>query len=249
VSYKNNRDFVVKDDIVIVHAGVTLNNYVTHQTRFEEFNPVKFSIEFVANYGLSVTAAENTMSDGFILQSQAKETSDVDGGKKVCITLLRKLEYFVDDAFAGDEKIISKFRLSKTKIFAGKTDIFIGFIKDVLVTVAEYEADLILKGLTRELIMELKDALDNLDTQRREQIEAIQSRPLHTKNRIDKMNDLWQQLVSLDKASSFVFATEPEIKKLFDLPRPRISSSSDSELELVNEKIGEQGSSESVVAE
>jgi hypothetical protein len=249
VSYKNNRDFLVKDDVVIVHAGVTRNNYVTHQARFEEFNPIKFSIEFVANYGLSVTAAENTMSDAFILQSQAKETSDVDKGKKVCVTLLGKIEYFVDDAFVDDPKIVSKFRLSNTKTFAEKTDIFIGFIKDVMVTVGEYEADLILKGLTRELIMELKDALDNLDTQRREQIEAIQSRPLHTKNRIDKMNDLWQQLVSLDKASSFVFPTEPEIKKLFDLPRPRFSSSSESSLELVDEQIDDLESSESVVGE
>jgi hypothetical protein len=40
---------------------------------------------------------------------------------------------------------------------------------------------------------------------------------------------------------------QPEIKKLFDLPRPRISSNS--ELELVDEQMDDLESSESVVAE
>jgi len=62
----------------------------------------------------------------------------------------------------------------------------------------------------------------------------MHTRPLYTKDRIMKMNQLWKQLGELKEASDIIFADELEIKALFALPKASTRSSDDEEENEIN---------------
>ncbi len=226
----STRHFNVSDVQLIVHSGVVKDSYVKHQTSFEEFNSVKFHLEYASAIAGIIMAAKNTTSDGFILKEQAKETSDVKEITKKLEKSLRKVSFNVKDYFEYKPSIIKEFRLSAISQFTSNSDTFIGYTKDVLGVINKYKAELLEAGLKEDLIPIIETQLTELDTQRREQIEAIQSRPVLTKERIDTMNKLWKHLVDMRDASNIVFDESPEIRALFALPKAITRASGDKEI-------------------
>lgn len=79
--------------------------------------------------------------------------------------------------------------------------------------------------MSEEGIARIEQSFEDLDLQRREQIEKIKARPSVTQDRIEKVNDLWRELVKIHKAAEILFFDNPEIRDLFKLPkRVRYSS-------------------------
>ncbi len=226
----SNRLFTITDDHLIVHSGVVKQNYIKHNAPFAEFNSVKFHPEYATTIESTITAAKNTTSDGFFLKEQAKETSDVKEITKKVEKSLRKVAFNVKDCFENKPSIIKEFRISAISDFNSNSDTFIGYIKDVLGVINKYKPDLLESGMKEQLISTIEDQLMELDKQRREQIEAIQARPVLTKERIDTMNSLWKQLVDMRDAADIVFDESPEISALFALPKATNRSSTDEEI-------------------
>ncbi len=219
------RIFTLGDDHVIVHTGVIKNRYEKHAASFTDFNNVKFHTEYHNHLAQLINDAKNTLSDGFILKSQARETAEVKDISDQLEKSLKKLSFNVKSCFIDDPKIINEFRLNRISEFSKNPDRFIGFTKDVLVMVDKYKGDLLKEGLKEETLMIISAQQEELDLQRREQIEAIQSRPVHTRERIDTMNNLWKHLVELRDASDIVFDGQEEIRVLFELPKSTVRSS------------------------
>ncbi len=226
----SNRQFNISDDQLIVHSGVVKDNFVKHHSPFTEFNSVKFHAEYPELIASTIMAAKNTTSDGFILRGQAKETADVKTITKKLEKSLRKLSFNVKSSFEDQQSIMKEFRISAISDFTSNTDTFIGYIKDVLGVVNKYKTELLAVGMKEELITTIQDQLTELDKERREQIEAIQARPVLTKDRIDTMNNLWKHLVDMRDASDIVFDEAPEIRALFALPKATTRGSNDDEI-------------------
>ncbi len=225
------RQFQLSDDQLIVHTGVVRENFIRHNGAFAELNDIKFHPEYHTDIATTISLAKNTVSDAFNLKAQAKETADVKAVSKALEKSLRKLAFNVKSRFEDQKSIQKEFRLSAISDFTTNADTFIGYIKDVLGVVNKYQAELLEEGMKEELIATIENQLNDLNKQRREQIEAIQARPVLTKNRIDTMNALWKHLVDMRDASDIVFDEQPEIRALFALPKhnSRISSETDTE--------------------
>ncbi len=241
------RLFQLADDTVTMQGSVIRGRYLTHRDKFAEFNEVKFHAEYHNDIAKKISNAVATLSDAFILKSQALATSRVDETSKELEKSLNKVRFVVKLRFSGVKKIMGEFRFNKLAEIAPHADKFIGYSKDVLIMIEKYKAELIDEGLKADLIMDINGLIEDLDNRRREQIEAIASRPVHTTNRIDTMNELWKALVEIRDAANITFADQPEIRALFQLPKQSRSSSEEESGEVSEDLIldsSEEGSGE-----
>lgn len=226
------RQYSLKDEKLTVLAGVTRDHYIKYQASFSSFNDVVFPEDYHdVTLAEKLTAAKTTMSDAFIVKGQAKETADVEEAKSALLKPMKVLAFVVETRFEQDPVILNEFMLNQLNSKSQNADTLIAFTKDALITVEKYNDELIESGMKPDLVDIIQQACDKLDDQRREQIEVIRSRPGITHERIEKMNDLWKELVKINKAADIIFEEQPEVKALFDLPKAsRYSSQEDGEL-------------------
>ncbi len=220
----DHRLSTLRDDKLITHTAVVKEHYIAHQDNFKGFNASVFHDNYHQDMQGKIDLAEDTTSDAFILKTQAMQTSKLEQYKSELSLDLHSIDFIVKKVFIDDEAVIKEFRLNKIYEVAKSPDSLIGFSKDVLVMAKNYKEELATEGLTDEKIVELKDKIEKYDKQRRVQVEAMHTRPLHTKDRIQKMNNLWSQLCELRDASDIIFANDPELKALFALPKAHAKS-------------------------
>lgn len=214
------RLFKVNDDKVITLAGVARSHYMKYKEYFTDFNPTIFFEEYEhTTLAAAITSAQDTLSDSFYVKRQMKETDGMQKAMKLLKRELKKLSFCVLDQFRNVPGVLEEFKLNGFASKYRKADLLIGFTKDVLMTIDKYKADLQKSGLTDEEIAKIEQRCENLDRQRREQIEVINARPRLTQDRIEKMNALWLELVKINMAAEFIFDDNPEIQKLFALPK------------------------------
>lgn len=210
----------VKDDTLITLAGVTHAHYIKYKMFFTDFNNIVFPEGYEDRVlATKIDAAQCTISDAFILKSQAKETADVESARRTLLKELRVLAFYVDNSFEGNAVVLKEFLLKRVGKKYRNVDALIGFTKDTLNKVTKYKTELFKNGLHDELIERISAACDTLDVKRREQVEVIRSRPKITQDRREKVNALWKELTKIHKAAKLIFADNPEISSLFDLPR------------------------------
>ncbi len=216
------RHATLKDDKLITHCSVIKDHFVTHQAHFNGFNNIVFHETYHEVIQGKITLAQDTMSDAFILKRQATHTSKLEEQKSTIVRELSGIEVIVKRGFHDNQAVINEFRLNKIHEAAKNIDTLTGFSKDVVVMIKNYQAELTVEGFDITKTEAFQNSITELDTLRRNQMEAIHTRPIHTKDRIQKMNVLWQQLCELKDVSEIIFANEPELKALFALPRSAV---------------------------
>lgn len=241
-----NRMYKIKDDKLLVLAAVARDYYIQYKMFFNSFNKVMFTEEYQDSVlGVKISEANATMSDAFIVKTQAKETADVEKAKMALLRLLKILRLIVKDRFDNKTEVLNEFLLANLSTIAQNADSLIAFTKDALVRVDKYKTELMESGLDDTLLTNINNALEDLDSQRREQVEVIRSRPGITQDRINKMNALWKELVKLNESAEVIFEENPEVRVLFDLPKaPKSGSSTEEE-----EQVEDTDQSEDVVDE
>ncbi len=232
------RNSHLSDDSLMIHSEVVLDRFVVYHPRYTAFNSVKYHPDFHLSFKEMIDAGIATLSDEFVVKEQANKTAASEALKKKLGKKLNLAQLVVEDTFGDDPTRYNEFHLNNISKYIIKVDSLIGFTKDVIVLLKKNHTELLANGLHDNFIFELEALVDELDLARRAQIEMIHARPVHTKNRIEKMNDLWKTLSDLSKAAEFVFEDEPELRDLFALPKPVRNSSSgesdDSETEEID---------------
>jgi len=228
------RQSPLRDDKLITHTSVVKEHFITHREAFANFNSTVFHAAYPDEFQGKINLAEQTISDGFILKTQVRHTNKVEEHKGELVRELASIDFTVKRAFAQDPSIVNEFRLNKISEMSKNIDSLIGFSKDVHVMIQNYQTELIAEGFTNDKTDHFKKKIEDLDKLRRIQVEAMHTRPLYTKDRIMKMNQLWKQLGELKEASDIIFADELEIKALFALPKASTRSSDDEEENEIN---------------
>lgn len=210
----------ITDDALRTLAGVVRSDFMKYKMFFTTFDPKRFTDDYEDRVLAElITRSQNIMSDEFFLTSQAKETADKDEATEELRRALKVLEYYVNARFGHNKAMLDEFLLSHVNKIFRNADILIGFTKDTLVKVETYKTELLEAGLTEELIANIETALDNLNRERREQVDTIRKRKLKTTERVDTINSLWKVLTHLQDAARILFYNNPEIRELFELPR------------------------------
>lgn len=214
------RSYSMKDDKLIILVGVARDHYIKYKASFNSFNDVIFPPDYEdVVLGKKLLEAKEILSDAFVVKRQAKETADVQEAIKKLLRPMKILAFIVNTHFARNSVVLDEFMLNRLHTKAQSVDTLIGFTKDALNTVEKYQDELVESGLKPELVTIIKEACASLDKERRQQIKIIKTRPGLTQERVEKMNDIWQELVKLSRAANVIFEDHPQVKVLFDLPR------------------------------
>ncbi len=229
------RIFNQKDDDVVVHSSLVLEYFKEHELRFRDLSSTKYSPEFTEYFTDTLDSAESTLSDMFIRAAQVRETSELGVIKDDLVKTLNKLEFYVDEAFESDPLTANEFYLANVRDYSHHVQTFIGYTQDLLVTVISYKEKLMAVDMKPDMIANISNLLEALKKQHHEQRSAIHRRARATQDRILKMNKLWEVLVKIKEGAKYVFENEPELRKLFDLPKSRLASDDIIEDEVVED--------------
>lgn len=222
MSAKIRKMYRIKQESLPIQAGVRGESFTKYQSRFTEFHPSAFPVDYVARVLTpKITAVQEVLSDEFVVAGQAKETMDMKDAVHALVKELRSLGFTVKLVFGGNAVVMEKFLLNKLSVKARNPDTLLTFTKDLLTTVEEFNSALLDGGMKEDCVEKIRQAYKALDKVRREQIDLIKARPSLTQQRILLLNELWKELQMLHNASKIIFEDERVIKKLFDLPTPR----------------------------
>ncbi len=223
---EEKRDYNLKDDDVVYPSSITFSNFKEYIADFVDIGPTKFTPEFVEEFEGALDSARSTISDSFIKSESVKHTSAIDKIKSETLGVLNKLEYHVEGAFINEEHIIKSFHLNKARDLSHHTSSFSGYLDDVVVIIIKHKEALITEGMKESVIQTLSEAINGIrkhvDLRHKVKID----RAVATQDRIRKMNHLWSFLVKLKNAAKHIFEDQPEIRALFDLPKPKSPSDS-----------------------
>lgn len=214
----------MNDDAFLTLADAIRTSFIEYKMFFTTFDGKRFTEDYADRVLATLIAtSRDTMSDEFFVTSQAKETAEKDAAMKRLRQALKPLEYYVNKRFAGDQALLDEFLLYKAGTGYRNADTLIGFTSDTLVKVAKYKSELYDEGVTDAIIATIESARDDLNTQRREQVEVIRARKVKTKARIENINRLWKELSNMQDAARVLFFDNPEIRELFELPKGKRS--------------------------
>ncbi len=222
---KKARSFNLSDDIVVSHANLTFSYLKEVIDKFSTLNSNRYGPEYIETLEGVIDKASSTLSDKFIISAQTFETNEIKKCKKLVASDLEDLKYYVDQAFGDNEAIIKEFQLDDISDYIINTDIFIGYISDLIVAVIRKKTELQKHGFTDELIAAISEGLGSLSEHRLKQKTAMNTRRESTQNRIAIMNLLWSHLVQLRDAASRIFTDDPVMRSRFDLPKQKDHSS------------------------
>lgn len=228
MSSKEVRKSKVDDDALITLARVICSHLTEYKMFFTSFDNQIFTEDYEERVLKPlISNSQNILSDKFFLKSQAKETADKEDARKVLRRRLKILEFYVMSKFANNKAILDEFLLHTVGTTYRNADALIGFTKDTLVKVETYKSELFDAGVTDTLIANIEDAKNNLNTQRRQQVETMRKRKVKTKDRINRVNRLWEELTKIQDVARILFFANPEIGALFELPKGKKSKATD----------------------
>ena len=163
--------------------------------------------------------ATRTLSiDDFERGLLARRTEDLLAIMQECHQLVRRLRYYVGQAFDTRQSIKREFRLLSYNKKRKRQANFILWMQSFVETVIKYREDLQAAGAPPALIDDLKSGVGELG--RLNLVQEIRKgiRSNHTQERIENLNMLYDALKRIEKLAYFVYPNEERDLAFFLLP-------------------------------
>ena len=131
---------------------------------FNNFNPVRFTQQFLIDYQAAIIAARDFISDEAIIYEGTSLTQTVQDRLKDAQKLYKIIKYFVEDAFANDIGVQNKFGLDNYKAIRINPTEMVLFLSNLYAQARTYQAQLTAKGLNISKIIEIEILRNDLYT-------------------------------------------------------------------------------------
>lgn len=131
-------------------------------TDFANFNPVKFTSQFLLDYQAAIFAARDFIDDETMLDNGSSLTQTVQNKLKEAQKLYKIIKYFVEDAFTSDIGIQNKFGLDNYKDVRTNPQQMVMFLSNLYTQAITHQNQLINKGLSSTKITEIQSLRDTL---------------------------------------------------------------------------------------
>jgi hypothetical protein len=204
-----------KDAEMIQKSRIRRENFLTDLEAFVEEDP-DFDQPFSENWLSLIDECASFTTDK---QAKAEQTAKT----KVLLKLMQdsinesdRLERFVDKAFPGDKSVHNEFGFKKGLSKISQEEMM-DYVKHLYETAKKYQTQLISSKYSSERIEALNTLYINLYTADTEQEEAKQGIPALTKDRIEKLNELWKISETVNKAANIIFKDNPEKRNRYKL--------------------------------
>ncbi len=225
-STKETRNYEVSDSEMLAGAREFHAEYSNYSEGFINLDALTFTPTFNDEFKGRITLAEDLPSDDVLIDRQVQETADVDETVDHCLNAIRFARYFISKAAKkqGRPQILNEFGYNDLEAARGSGKKMILFMKDFLVGLNAYSADLIAENFTSEKMTEIKDLAESLEQECAEQTEAKNNRHRTTVSRVRLMNSVWNDMVLFADAVEFAHPDDAVARAIFTLPRKSPSS-------------------------
>lgn len=164
------------------------------------------------NEGLAAMSTDETMLDA--LNEATEETFAAYGP---VLKLADELEFFVDKAFAEEERRGDEFGFKLLRSVSGQTNLKFTLYAFTLSTIyPDYAPELLAAGLPATWVTDYKNAISVAADKEINQERAKRMRIRATTNRVLQHNRIYAKWKSVNKASKVIYRSKPETMKWWE---------------------------------
>ena len=192
-------------------------SFLKRLSDFETFDPA-FNNAFALDWMAQIEALEKHPSDETFVDSQQEISELVKHKIEDMGTLLQSIEYYAQQAFPTNTRVLMEFGFDKMAYPAqtGTPRLAINAYA-LLMVLTDYEADLLSAGMPATLKAEFETACDKLGEAEIGLEYHKRLRIRSTTQRIRLFNTLFETHQKVDKAAHVIYLKQPEISKQFEL--------------------------------
>lgn len=212
------RRYNVSDAEMLSEARNFTTLVTKHLPAFSGFDSQAFSSESIEVFSTTIKGAEEMPTDNVLIDIMASSTQKANETLEKCYEEVSLTKYYAKKVFRDNKPVMNQFGYNDLTKIRKSVDKMIRFMDDLIGVVKYYESELSAGGYPEGGIGELTRLRDLLKTQRDEQKVLIKERPVKTANRIDKLNEVWQNMVQINDAANILFKDNAELRKAFSLP-------------------------------
>ena len=175
---------------------------------FTAFDP-ELNADYSEQLGLQITTVEAIPADYMLLGQQMQKTQKVITFSNAAIAAVRTIRYYVEKAFPGEDLHLYEFGYPELNKVINTQSKLILFLKNFVVTLNKYKAELLLKGLSQTTIDDIIHLTTDVETANIQQEQAKKARYVATGNRVKAYDELWKLIAAIAKAGKIIFENDP----------------------------------------
>lgn len=206
MSKKLEYDYSMDNDLMLERAQVFHDNFLLDKTEFETLFP-DLADPFAANMQTAIDTADAVPSGAQVDAQIAVVTADLNAAMDLGRKAIQVLFTYADRTWESKEKTntFGKNRYTKARNSQLKLAELLELAHEEA-TEANNAAALLAKGYTAAMAAELQTRHDAIHDLNKQQEQMKSQRGEKTRERIEKLNDAWGYMKSINQASKVVFA-------------------------------------------
>lgn len=189
-----------------------------HLAELEAFDP-ELNATFLNDWNAAIDAAIDLPTDESTMDVMQGFTNEVNTRHEACMEAMRDLRYYASKAFAksGWQWAFLNFNaLNKARHSTSRTVVYLMTVHRVATALS---APLLAKGMLPAQIDALQTTAQALLVADIDQEHHKHERLMLTRKRVQTMNLAWSFCQQVNRASKSVFADQPVLLQVFELPR------------------------------
>jgi len=212
------RQYGVRDDVMLDAADRFHAQYVTDKVDFEGFNIVVFPLTYAASYKAKIDAARAYDRDELVIDEQVEETVTVESKLKDCGEYFRKMKPVIKAIFPDNTAVWNQFGFNDFEACRNSQGKMILFMDTLFKAATNHSAALIAGGFLAPKIAMIETLADALRVDETEQEFAKKERPLKTQTRINLYNEVWAEMQKINRSSKAIYMGNYAKLNQYELP-------------------------------
>jgi hypothetical protein len=202
-------DYTLKTDEMLQMNSVMLSNFEIDKADFIAKVP-DLDSPFSGNWLIDTNKLSATESDADFIDTQLLKTQAIEELMVTGRDILQSVYFYVERAFPGNKAVLSYFgkdRYEASRNIPLKLAEIINKCREACLE-SDYKDILITKGLTDQLVVDLKENAVKITEKVTNRDIYMSNRKINTQNRNQQLNKIWSYMSVVNEASKLVYKSD-----------------------------------------
>jgi hypothetical protein len=202
-------DYTLKTDEMLQMNAVMLSNFEIDKADFIAKVP-DLDSPFSGNWLIDTNKLSATESDADFIDTQLLKTQAIEELMVTGRDILQSVYFYVERAFPGNKAVLSYFgkdRYEASRNIPLKLAEIINKCREACLE-SDYKDILITKGLTDQLVVDLKENAVKITEKVTNRDIYMSNRKINTQNRNQQLNKIWSYMSVVNEASKLVYKSD-----------------------------------------
>ena len=202
-------DYTLKTDEMLQMNAVMLSNFEIDKADFIAKVP-DLDSPFSGNWLIDTNKLSATESDADFIDTQLLKTQAIEELMVTGRDILQSVYFYVERAFPGNKAVLSYFgkdRYEASRNIPLKLAEIINKCREACLE-SDYKDILITKGLTDQLVVDLKENAVKITEKVTNRDIYMSNRKINTQNRNQQLNKIWSYMSAVNEASKLVYKSD-----------------------------------------